>query len=285
MLTKPKQIVIDKSAFCGTSTDGLRTFVREDGWLILPEVLVYECATDDHDPESKLLCRFRDVMFAGAYTCPGCLDMMHWEAHDLKPYPSLTDFGETYAIRRRFSRARGIRPSTHIRKIYDGVLQSARAFCEFTRSIAASMHTSIPDAVKAACRDLRDREDRLRLWVSAADRVDLHRLAVEKSPRDFAASPDRFCLSSDWVSWQYWRLVSILSYEAIFLAEGGGPINELRAEHDLNDIEYVLLLSRADGIITRDKKLVEPLARAAFPEKDVFSSLEEVPETYRCDWI
>ncbi len=27
-----------------------------------------------------------------------------------------------------------------------------------------------------------------------------------------------------------------------------------------------------------------PLARVAFPEKDVFSSLEEVPESYRCDW-
>jgi hypothetical protein len=49
-------------------------------------------------------------------------------------------------------------------------------------------------------------------------------------------------------------------------------------------LEYVLLLARADAIITRDKKLVEPLARAAFPEKDVFSSLEEVPDSYRCDW-
>jgi hypothetical protein len=26
------------------------------------------------------------------------------------------------------------------------------------------------------------------------------------------------------------------------------------------------------------------LAKAAFPEKKVFSSLEEVPESYRCDW-
>lgn len=49
-------------------------------------------------------------------------------------------------------------------------------------------------------------------------------------------------------------------------------------------MEYVLLLSRADGITTCDKELVEPLARAAFPGKDVFSSLEEVPESYRCDW-
>jgi len=48
-------------------------------------------------------------------------------------------------------------------------------------------------------------------------------------------------------------------------------------------MEYVASLSRADGLLTGDKKLVEPLVRAAFPEKDVFSSLE-VPDSYRCDW-
>jgi hypothetical protein len=73
-------------------------------------------------------------------------------------------------------------------------------------------------------------------------------------------------------------------WDYYWLRQKGGPPGDNRAEHDYQDIEYVLLLSRADGIITRDKKLVEPLARAAFPEKDVFSSLEEVPESYRCDW-
>jgi hypothetical protein len=57
-----------------------------------------------------------------------------------------------------------------------------------------------------------------------------------------------------------------------------------KAEHDLYDVEYVMLLSRADAILTKDEKLVGPLARAAFPQKDMFSSLEEVPESYRCDW-
>jgi len=36
--------------------------------------------------------------------------------------------------------------------------------------------------------------------------------------------------------------------------------------------------------LTRDKKVVEPLARAAFPEKDVFSNLDEVPDEYLCNW-
>jgi hypothetical protein len=42
--------------------------------------------------------------------------------------------------------------------------------------------------------------------------------------------------------------------------------------------------AKANGMITRDKKLVEPLAHAAFPEKDVFSSLKDVPVSYRRDW-
>ncbi len=64
-----------------------------------------------------------------------------------------------------------------------------------------------------------------------------------------------------------------------------GPSFENRdISNDLYDMEYVAYLSRADGILTGDTKLVQPLAEAAFPDKDMFSSLEEVPESYRCDW-
>ena len=63
-----------------------------------------------------------------------------------------------------------------------------------------------------------------------------------------------------------------------------GHRQKKHAEHDYQDMEYVLLLSRADSLLTRDKKLVKPLAKAAFPEKDVFSSLDEVPDEYLCNW-
>jgi len=45
-----------------------------------------------------------------------------------------------------------------------------------------------------------------------------------------------------------------------------------------------MLLSRADCLLTSDEGCSR-LAKAAFPEKDVFSSLEEVPEDYLVDWI
>lgn len=40
------------------------------------------------------------------------------------------------------------------------------------------------------------------------------------------------------------------------------------------------MLSRADGLLTRDEGLAD-LAKAAFSEKDVFSEIGEVPEEYR----
>ena len=50
--------------------------------------------------------------------------------------------------------------------------------------------------------------------------------------------------------------------------------------NDIFDIYYVSHLSQANGLIAGDKKLVRPLAIAAFPEKDVFGSIEDVPVQY-----
>jgi len=279
---KPKQIVIDKCAFQGTPTRHLYAFAAKH-WLVLPEILLYECATDENDTGHALLRRFREVILAGAYTCRGCVDIITQEARIRQPYPFLTDINGTTAFRREFKRFPAIRCSPAVKEAYKRTLRGAKVFSDFARDVAVSIRREIPDTVRADLKTLRE-EDRTILWLRLADSQDMHRFAVERFLRNFTASPGRFCLSCDWVSWQYCRLICALAYEAIFLAEGGGPIGPLRAEHDLSDIEYVLLLSKADAIVTQDKKLVEPLARAAFPEKDVFSSLEEVPESYRCDW-
>ena len=65
---------------------------------------------------------------------------------------------------------------------------------------------------------------------------------------------------------------------------GGENPKLLQAEHDCQDIEYVTYLARADGLLTRDKRLAIPIANIAFPDKDVFSSLDEVSEEYICNW-
>lgn len=63
-----------------------------------------------------------------------------------------------------------------------------------------------------------------------------------------------------------------------------GPSIEIQdISNDIYDMEYVAYLSKADGILTQDKTLVIPLAKAAFPEKDVFSCIEDVPRSYKAE--
>ena len=60
-----------------------------------------------------------------------------------------------------------------------------------------------------------------------------------------------------------------------------GPDFEKRdLTNDVFDLEYVSYLLHADGLITCDKKLVQPLAIVAFPDKDVFGSTDDVPSEY-----
>ena len=85
------------------------------------------------------------------------------------------------------------------------------------------------------------------------------------------------------MSWQLVRLTDAIVQNYYYLRQLGGVPGEKRAEHDYQDMEYILLLSRADGLLTKDNGCLS-LAKAAFPDKDVFSDLEEVPEDYICNW-
>jgi len=164
-------------------------------------------------------------------------------------------------------------------------LDSARVVLENSRVVCQTLVPDILAQANARRAELEGSRDRRhQFWIGAIDGLNVHAVAVSAFQK-YTRTPDRFCLSEEWVSWQYVRLATALDLEYAFLRKGhGGKKEHEGAEHDLHDVEYAVLLSRADAIITGDKKLVEPLARAAFPKKDVFSSLDDVPESYRCDW-
>jgi hypothetical protein len=128
------------------------------------------------------------------------------------------------------------------------------------------------------------RPDRLRCWLEYVDSESMYEWS-QKLLEGITPTPDKFCLSDDWVTWHFLRLSGIYFLEQTFHTHHGSIAGAEVLEHDLQDIFYVTLLCRVDGLLSRDKKLVQPLARAAFPEKDVFSSLEKVPDSYRCDWM
>lgn len=126
------------------------------------------------------------------------------------------------------------------------------------------------------------RFERLQQWVEFVDSQDMHEVA-KTLLCEITNDPEKYCLSEKWVSWHFVRLMFIIIMERDFLRQNGDKSSEIIIEHDLQDMKYVILLSRADGLLTKDNCCF-CLAKAAFPEKDVFSSLDEVPEDYICDW-
>ena len=119
--------------------------------------------------------------------------------------------------------------------------------------------------------------------VDRLDRQTLHALATSAFGKSVKV-PDKFCLLAEWITWQYIRLQTVLLLEYALQREWQKCERECeKAEHDLHDLLYVVLLSRTEALLSADKGVCD-LVRAAFPEKDVFSSLEEVPKSYRCDW-
>ena len=282
-----RQMLIDKCASQGIASELLCSFAQ-DHFLVLPHLLYGEIVTDSDDDRRKdILRRFERVLVSGAYWAPSARLMIEREARSLQPYGFLADLTETSNVRVRF--CRGPTLSSDLAGDAAGsYLNSARVVLEDSQMICQTLVPGILAQADARRAELeRCREHRHRFWIAEVDGTDAlnaHGVAVSAFQK-WTRVPDEFCLSKEWVSWQYIRLATVLNLEYAFLKKGHGGTKEHRgAEHDLHDMEYIVLLSRADAIITRDNRFVGPLARAAFPEKDVFSSLEEVPESYRCNW-
>lgn len=155
-----------------------------------------------------------------------------------------------------------------------------RMLVKMSSELKATMDAEHAEAVNVFKSFQGSHGDRLKVFFDTIDRSDIRQMAISLW-RDWIKDTGTFCTSIDWITWHFVRLLLALQHEYHYTRQTGSPRDE-HAEHDLQDAEYVLLLSRADGLISKDQGLAD-LARAAFPEKDVFSSLEEVPESYRCD--
>lgn len=283
MSLPPKVLILDKSVFHGTSTGKLCDFVKNH-FVVLPLVLLDECVTDEKDPQESLLNRFGKVLLAGAYICPSARDIVKKEGQTLEPFGSLADGALTRQYREELrAGARFSKPNT-VKYIHEGHIDGARTLLDsHLKVIVEIAGAEFEKAAEALKKSQANKSVRLKRWVEMVESMDIHKLAVSAFAY-FTGTPDKYCLSHDWFTWHFIRLASIITFEYCFLKKGKGGEKELtRAEHDLQDIEYILFLCRADGLITSDKDC-QLLAQAAFPEKDVFSSLDDVPDEYLGGW-
>lgn len=282
---KLKQVIIDKDAFVGINLKDLCDFAHNH-FLILPMVLYDECSTNE-EKQQELLSRFRKLLLSDGYICASGIDIVRKEGETLKPYGFLADLDGINKWRKALKEDPRLINPNNDDDIRERRMEIAKFLLEYNKEIAKKLATEKLREVETQRSLLEaDRFERFKFWIQAIDCQNIHEILVkEKELLKFTNSPDRFCLSSAWISWHFVRLASVLYFDYSFLNKGrGGEPERLRTLHDLNDIEYVLFLSRADGLLTRDEKLVKPLAKAAFPEKDVFSSLDEVPDEYLCNW-
>ncbi len=279
----PKQLIIDKSVFRATSTSKLKEFV-ENYFLILPDVLYYECVTSDEEQE-ELLDRFREVILAGGYICPSRNAIIQREAENLYPYSSLVDFKAVPAVRQTFQQNRRPYNSNSLKGAYRNELEMAQMIMDLADGFNEKLISEQPELLA----DVREwnsskkiRQERLNMWAEFVDSQDMHNASKEQF-KGITKFPEKYCLSPDWMSWHFFRLTYVIPEEYYYLRQIGGVPGNKRTEHDYQDMEYVFLLSRANGLLTRDDGCA-CLAKAAFPEKDVFSDLDEVPDEYTCHW-
>ena len=283
MKSAPKQLIIDKDLLHGKSTHALCDFARSH-FLILPDDLYYECATTDKK-QQELLDRFRDVILAGGCICPRRNTIIQKEAENLSPYGPLVDMQTILAVRQTFQENKRPYNSKEVETAHKNELEMAQMIIYladgFTQKLASEQPELLTEIRKCDSSKM-GRSDRLVKRAEFVDSQDIHH-ASEEMLKGFTNRPEEFCLSDEWVSWHFLRLYLILFMERTFSRHTGNTSGRISIEHDLQDITYVLLLSRADGLLTRDKGC-SYLAKAAFPEKDVFSGLDEVPEEYLGDW-
>jgi hypothetical protein len=285
MSAKQKQIIVDKDAFIGINISDLCNFAKNH--LVLGcDALLYECATTSEARRMEMLSRYKKLIQAGAYYCSCSIAFIQSESKKCLPYPwFLPDLDATKQIRIGERRPEDLPDLTTYGEISQQRYKVAKAFLNVVNKIKKRIDIEVPYVGKFIKQLPVDKYERFRILFESIDKKDLHQMCVDSFPPDWIKNGSKFCLSTEWMSWQLIRLTDVVVQDYNYLSQlGGGPGVE-RAEHDYQDIEYVLLLSRANCLLTRDEKLVKPLAKAAFPDKDVFSSLEEVPEGYICNWI
>jgi len=285
MTRRPKQIVIDKDVFVrllGKEFGAFRSFCGRCN-LLLADTLLYECATTRRQNPERLLDKCEELLKSGASYCSMSRRFVEWEAWRCRPYPPvLADQELTDSVRHGEVSVSSLLRSDVLEHQRDSRTRAAQAMlAEFSTDCMVKLRSCVGD-VRGELKQIPNTPSkRIGLWLSRIDRMDIHAMALEALPSGWIRVKGEFCLSPAWVFWQHLRLVMVDIYEYCYIRETGDPRDKW-AEHDLQDIEYALLLSRADGIITTDKVLIR-LVRAAFPEKDVFSSLDEVLPSYRWD--
>lgn len=267
-----RSFLLDKSIFVGTNEKQLSDFVSTHV-VILPETLFYECCTSNELSDRNFLKRLYRLLKAGAYVTYQLTQIMADEGKNLSPCTCIIDYSETNSLR-----LTGFREERTIGK--EGIDEKKKDRSKMAISIKklaskiAQKLTNNLDRLKEIRSLKLNTKERSKEWIEEADKSDIHDLASAYLCK-YVIDPTKFCLSTDWVSWHYMRLIYAIALEYSYLEITGSCPKDERAEHDLMDIEYLTFLARSDNLLTCDNKL-QYLAEVALSNKKFFSKVQDI---------
>ncbi|HIJ70319.1 MAG TPA: hypothetical protein HPP87_03030 [Planctomycetes bacterium] len=272
----PKLLVLDKSVFQNTSLTKLCQFAKSHN-ILAGDVLFIECLISPDQVDQKLLIQFQKLIKAGAMYTHLPFEIVNREKEALSPIKSIVDKNGTDTIRTStlndnvFCLKRGSEKyQAQVGPIIKDMLKLSEYF------YAAITKKKLLRGIRT---ETGDNVNRLTKWAKAMKPVVDNEVLKKWEPEIYSY------ITHDWYTWHDYWLRCILSFEWAYQKAKSGQLPTLgKASHDFHDMQYVACLSRADGILTNDKDLVIPLARAAFPKKDVFSSLDDVTDKYFGSW-
>jgi len=270
-----KVLIIDKSIFHGTKVDTLKKLAKNHQ-LILPYIMYVECVISESETRGaskdplKLVSKFLDVVKSGAYAGKSPAGILEEEKAKNAAISSIIDEKETELMRKGT-----IDKNIDIKKISSDNQKALEPTIRFVQKWAEELHKNI-------CKKRLQKKFVEEAQEDLVKRLKKMLFCVDKQKKDIIKKflSDEGCyFKTDRWSWQLLRLCLTWGIELASKRNQSGPSFENRdISNDIYDMYYVACLFKADGLITGDERLVKPLAKTAFPEKNIFSAAVDVSD-------
>ena len=280
-LETSKLLVIDKSIFHCLNNEKVCAFVKDYN-VVLPHVLPVECLISENQKPgknpSRLFMRFDGAIKAGAKMGYSLSKLFRAEKVTLCPAKSVVDESST-------ERFRNGTPNTNadfIKQEAEDCRKSFEPIIESLSELAETFYKNL--CIKGLSKGFREEAtqkdivDRLKKWIQSIDQQ-MKDVLNKCFSEQIGSHAD-----ANWFTWHWSCLVFAWAIEwACKRNQSGSSYENYNISNDFYDIIYVAYLSRVDGLLTNDRNLVMPLAQVAYPQKDVFDDINNIPQGYRIE--
>ena len=273
-----KLLVVDKSIFHSLCCceEKLCAFMRDYN-VVLPNALAIECLISENQEPCKnpvkLVRRFDAAIKAGAKYGYSSYKLFQSEKMTLCPAATVVDESAT----EQFKNGTPNTIADFIRQEAECCRTAFEPIIELVLKIARALYDNLckQEELSKKLRKVTDRTLRFEKWIQDTD------ISMKVILKDLFSEQISSHADANWFTWQRARLYLTYSLDWMFKKNLTGSSEKRDVSNDLYDIEYVTYLSRADGLLTNDQKLQVPLAKAAYPQKDVFDDINNVPQSYK----